>query len=194
MKFIPLIKTKEIKKVKEISDMFTHFSENNKSISSVYLLDKKGLDKNHPDLSLHQYAQRWFTTIVDAGCQHIGDVVDVLLAGADIVVLRPYIWREPDLSSIRDISESKMYLWFDPNNKYILKPYASLLYNQADGIVLNLDQQNSPLSFPVCDIIKKLVTSYSVDNILIFDPNNKHDREIKSYNFPNRIVNQEQVD
>jgi len=117
MKFIPLLETRYVGKRKEIADLFSIVNKNGNTVSSLYILDDKGVKKNHPSLSLHQYAHRWFDTIVDAGCLHVGDVVDVILAGADIIVIRPTLWSEPDFLSVRDISESKLYVWYDPFEK-----------------------------------------------------------------------------
>ncbi len=179
MNFIPLIKTEEIRNTKQISDFFTKLSDRNQKISSVYLLDKNGVKKNQPALSLHQYIQRWFNTIVDAGCQDVGDVVDILLTGAQIVVIRPDIWRENDLLSIKDISDSEIFLWYDPQKKLKTDFLSTTLANQADGLIFYIDDVVSPLSFDIRGNLKKLLTVYSKEKVIVFDSFKLHQRELE---------------
>jgi hypothetical protein len=192
MKFIPLLQTDHIKNAKQIADLFTQLNTDGKTVSSAYILDVAGIKKNHPSLSLHQYAHRWFDTIVDAGCHHVGDVVDVLLAGADIVVLRPGIWQEIDFRSIRDISESKIYVWFDPLEQYEEKQ-SKLLFSDADGIIVHLDHLSSPLSFQIRERMKSMISAHSVENIMVFDPQKKHEKEWKLLDLNTAVVNSTQL-
>lgn len=187
--YIPLIQTQEIRKHKQISDIFTSLNEGERKVSTTYLLDNKGISKNHPSLSLHQYVHRWFDTIVDAGCQHIGDVVDVLLAGADKVVLRPQIWQERDFLSIRDISESQLFIWYDPQEKRNNHDVSSLLVSQADGAILNLDKIPSPLPFTVRDTIRELISTFSPKKVIVFNPSYNHKHELDVFGLHSIIVN-----
>jgi len=189
MKYIPLIRTKEIKKQNQIADLFSTINTNERTVSSVYLLDEQGIRKNHPSLSIHQYAHRWFDTIVDAGCHHIGDVVDILLAGAQIVVIRPTHWKEPDFLSIRDISESEIYMWYEFNEERNNKRISTKFYAQADGIILNIENVSNPLPFTVRDELRILCTKHPVEKIVIFDPLQTHERELDSFDFKTMIVN-----
>jgi len=193
MKYIPLLQTDRFRNSKQIADLFTDLNTDKRTVSSAYILDTAGIKKNRPSLSFHQYAHRWFDTIVDAGCYHVGDVVDVLLAGADIVVLRPGIWQEIDFRSIRDISESKVYVWFDPLQEQQNKKDVSLLFSNADGIIFNLDHLSNPLSFGIRDKIKTMISSYPVDNILVFDPMKKHEKEWGLFGLEAVIVDSAQM-
>ena len=188
MKFIPLIRTKEIKKTKQIADIFSILNKKDDAFTSVYLLDEKGIKNNQPSLSLHQYTQRWFNTIVDAGCQHVGDVVDVLLAGADVVVIRPNLWREPDFLSVRDISESKLYIWYDPFEKEEENAFASTLYAKADGIIMYANHLPTSISFEIRDKIKGLISTHSLEEILLFDSFQTHERELSTFGLKSIIV------
>lgn len=192
MKTIPLLQTNLFKKQSQIADLFERLNTDKEKTSTVYILDKKGVEKNQPSLSLHQYAHRWFDTIVDAGCHHVGDVVDVLLAGADVIVLRPFLWREPDFHSIRDISETKIYLWADiSHNTDSL--VGSSLFSDADGLILYADQLSSPLPFSVRDQIKTLSASFDADNILVFDSLKKHGKELGLFGLNSLIVNVDEL-
>ncbi|MBS3748942.1 MAG: hypothetical protein KGY65_07485 [Candidatus Thermoplasmatota archaeon] len=193
MKYIPLLQTDQFRNSKQIADLFTDLNTDKRTVSSAYILDTAGIKKNRPSLSFHQYAHRWFDTIVDAGCHHVGDVVDVLLAGADIMVLRPGIWQEIDFRSIRDISESKIYVWFNPLQVNRNKKDVSLLFSNADGIIFNLDRLSNPLSFGIRDKIKTMISSYPVDNILIFDPMKKHEKEWGLFDLETVIVDSAQM-
>ena len=188
MNLIPLLKTEEYRKPKQIADFFELVTAKKQKISSVYLLDKNGVKKNQPALSLHQYAHRWFNTIVDAGCQHVGDVVDILLTGAQIVVIRPNLWRERDLLSIRDISESELYLWYDPKENTKTSFFSTTLSNQADGLILYFDHVRSPLSFDIRENINKLISVYTKEKIIVFDSFKIHQREIQALGLNSIII------
>jgi len=189
MNFIPLLKTEEIRKQKQIADFFTMLSDRNQKISSVYLLDKNGVEKNQPALSTHQYAQRWFNTIVDAGCQDVGDVVDILLTGAQIVVIRPNLWREKDLLSVRDISESELYLWYDPQENLKVDFLSTTLSNQADGLIIYFDHVRSPIFFDIRENINKLISVYSKEKIILFDSFKIHQKELGDFGLSSTITN-----
>ena len=193
MKYIPLLQTDHFRNSKQISDLFSELNTDGRTVSSAYILDTAGIKKNRPSLSLHQYAHRWFDTFVDAGCPHVGDVVDVLLAGADIVVLRPGIWQEIDYRSIRDISESKIYTWFDPLQEQQRKKDTTPLFSNGDGIIFYLDHLPSPLSFGIRDKIKSIVSSYSTENIVVFDPMKKHEKEWGLFGLETVIVDSSQM-
>lgn len=188
MKFIPLLETGYVKNRKEIADLFSSLNKNGNSVSSLYILDEKGVEKNRPSLSLHQYAHRWFDTIVDAGCHHVGDVVDVILAGADIIVIRPTLWSEPDFLTVRDISESKLYVWYDPFEKEKGKTNPTVLFSQADGIVFNAENLPAPIPFATREKIKALITTHDVDHIFVFDPKKIHERELSAFGLNSMIA------
>lgn len=188
MKFIPLLETKYVGKRKEIADLFSALNKNENTVSSLYILDEKGVKKNHPSLSLHQYAQRWFDIIVDAGNRHVGDIVDVILAGADIIVIRPSLWCEPDFLSVRDISESELYIWYDPFEKEKMKKDTTILFSQADGIIFNCENVPTPIPFVIREKIKALIAKHTVDHIFVFDPEKIHERELSTFGLDSMIV------
>ncbi len=192
MNRIAILQTNDVKNKKQIVDLFNILKTDQDVSPKVYLLDTAGIKKNKPALELHQYATRWFETIVDAGCRHIGDVVDILLAGAEIIVLRPSIWDEPDSLTIRDISESKIYVWFDLIDQ---KTNASKkqLFSEADGIVLYADSVPKPMAFDVRDRIRSLVDTYSAERIVVFDSMNTHGKEWDIFGLNTRIVDMDKV-
>ena len=193
MNLIPLLKTKDITHQKQIADLFTSLNDTEKTVPLLYLLDNNGINKNHPCLSLYQYSHRWFNTIVDAGCHHVGDVVDVLLAGAHIVVIRPKQWKESDLLSIRDISEAELYVWYDPFENDRKKSISSVLLSQADGIIFYTDEVMSPISFEIRDTIKALISTHSAEKIMVFDSQQKHERELSSFGLNSMIVDSQKI-
>lgn len=188
MKFIPLLETRYVGKRKEIADLFSALNKSENTVSSLYILDEKGVKKNHPSLSLHQYAHRWFDTIVDAGSRHVGDIVDVILAGADIIVIRPTLWCEPDFLSVRDISESKLYVWYDPFEKEKMKTDSTVLFSQADGIIFNAENVATPIPFDIKDKVKALIAKHGVENVVVFDPNKTHEKELNIFGLNSMIV------
>jgi len=77
---------------------------------------------------------------VDAGPQTLGDVVDSIIAGANLITIRKNLWQDTDISSIKEISENKIY------GEVTLEKYSnsgtitSLVYN-VDGLVV-FDKKN----------------------------------------------------
>jgi len=194
MKNILLLQTDRIKKTKEIADLFTRLNTNNNKVSSAYLLDISGIEKNRPTLSLHQYTHRWFDTIVDAGCHHIGDVVDSILAGANIVVIRPDLWEEPDFRSIRDISQTHIYIWYDPLKKNNENTKSPLLTSEPDGIIFYADHLEAPLSFDIREKLKTMISIHGTKNVFVFDSLKKHEKEWNQYGMNTLIVDKKKIE
>lgn len=97
----------------------------------IYLLDMDGTEKNRPNLDVYQHLTGMYTLWVDAGPRRLGDVVDILMAGASRVTIRPDRWDITDLTVLRDITENLLYISVVDDDSI----KRDLPLNQADGIV-----------------------------------------------------------
>lgn len=142
MEIIPLISLKEGKMVEpkyleniSLNELLEQFKDD-----KLYILDHDGIEKNKPDLCLYQKLSRHHELWVDAGPQVLGDVVDSVVAGASSITIRRSLWRDADISSIKEIFENKIY------GEVTLKKYGSQgtitsLVHDIDGLVV-FDKKN----------------------------------------------------
>jgi len=79
----------------------------------VYVYDRDGLEKDKPNLYLYQKLSQRHTLWVDGGPRTLGDVVDILMAGAAALTVRQEIWRNVDVSAIKELTENEVYLCAD---------------------------------------------------------------------------------
>lgn len=83
------------------------------SLSSLYIIDEMGIHRNHPQVDFYQKISKIYEIWVDAGPRDVGDIVDIVFAGAKNIVLRPSTWVEPDVRTIRDITEHQLFCHYD---------------------------------------------------------------------------------
>jgi len=125
----------------------------------VYILDHDGLEKNKPNLCLYQKLSKNHEIWVDAGPQVVGDVVDSVIAGAMTITIRKKLWREINLSGIKDITENKIYADTDQYNYNTPSTAISLGYN-VDGLVI-FDKKNQIESdFKYTEYLKSICKRY----------------------------------
>jgi len=142
MEIIPLINLKKGKMVEpkylenvSLNELLEQFKDD-----KLYILDHDGIEKNKPNLCLYQKLSKHHELWVDAGPQALGDVVDSVIAGANSITIRKNLWRDIDISGIREITENKIY------GEVTLEKYSnsgtitSLVYN-VDGLVV-FDKKN----------------------------------------------------
>lgn len=76
---------------------------------NIYVLDTDGIEKDKPNLCLYQKLSKVHALWVDTGPRVLGDIVDVIMAGATNITVRKNLWHELDVSSIKEITENKIY-------------------------------------------------------------------------------------
>jgi hypothetical protein len=120
----------------------------------VYLLDLDGIGKNRPNLDLYQLLAGTYTLWVDAGPRKLGDVVDILMGGASRLTIRPDLWDIIDLTPIRDLTESPLYISVTATDPAYSKWDVPL--EQADGVVTFLTKAEHDLDFKEQSYFKEL--------------------------------------
>ena len=102
---------------------------------NIYVLDSDGIEKNKPNLCLYQNLSKSHILWVDTGPRVLGDIVDVIMAGAINITVRNNLWREVDVSSIKEITENKIYTSADLKSQGDLNTEIFPLYD-VDGLVI----------------------------------------------------------
>lgn len=153
MNLIPLIKL----------DKYKLSSEKNRVIEMLkgktnilYILDLQGINKNKPDLDIYQKLSNNFELWVDSGPRDIGDVVDAFFAGANLIVIRLDIWREEDISIVRDFSDNRVFINIDSNNIY------KSIVEMADGLISFIGKDEIKSDFKFNERFKELAMKKDV--------------------------------
>ena len=142
MKIFPFVKLKRKKIVmeKKVSTRSVYeILEQNKE-NNIYVLDTDGIEGNKPNLSMYQKLSESHKLWIDGGPRILGDVVDMVMAGAINITIRKNLCHGLDVSSIREITENKIYanigFWIlEKQNKELP------LFYDYDGLVF-LDEKN----------------------------------------------------
>jgi uncharacterized protein related to proFAR isomerase len=142
MEIIPLINLKKGKMVEpkylenvSLNELLERFKGD-----KLYILDHDGIEKNKPNLCLYQKLSKHHELWVDAGIQVLGDVVDSVIAGASSITIRRNLWRDADISGIKEIFENKIYAEVALKKYDSQRAITSLVYD-VDGLVV-FDKKN----------------------------------------------------
>jgi len=79
------------------------------SLSSLYIFDEQGILKNRPSVDFYQGISKIYELWVDAGPRETGDIVDLVFSGVKNIILRPSIWIERTIESVRDLTEHPVF-------------------------------------------------------------------------------------
>lgn len=144
MNIIPLLHMKK-KRIRTTQDAVIQVREVFKRIkkdTELYILDDDGITENKPNLSLYQQLSERYTLWVDTGPRSLGEVMDVVMAGATTVVVRTYRWPKIDLANIREITECDIYAILENDKE-------PMLLSEVNGLVFfpvkdQTEENNSP--------------------------------------------------
>jgi len=164
MDIIPLIYLKKGKIMVEQEEYHLPFNEILEQVdkdANIYVLDTDGIEKDKPNLCLYQNLSKSHVLWVDTGPRVLGDIVDVIMAGATNITVRNNLWHGLDVSSIREITENKIYAGVglksqDDRNTEIFPFY------DVDGLVV-LDEKNQvERDFKYGSFLKNLCIKHEV--------------------------------
>jgi uncharacterized protein related to proFAR isomerase len=173
MEIIPLIHLKKRKIVTEKEEKWLSINEALEQVhkdEKIYVLDIDGIDKNKPNLCLYPKLIENHEIWVDAGPRVLGDVVDSIMAGATKITIRRKIWPEPDISSIKEITEREIYVDIDSENRNVQRIEFFLLSN-IDGLVVFNNKNQIETDFKYGSFLKNLCIKYKM---FAYDPNPKN--------------------
>lgn len=164
MRIIPLIYFQKRKiRAEEDGDLasFNDVFEGVDKDEEIYVLDLDGIRMDKPNLcsypKLSEHCKLW----VDAGPRILGDVVDMVMAGATDITIRKSLCPKLDISSIREITESKIYTEVDPQT-YREQRSSFSLSSDVDGFVVSSDKDKFKRDFIYDDLVKNLCNKFNV--------------------------------
>jgi len=79
----------------------------------LYLLDTDGIATNRPNYNTYQRLSSQADLWIDAGPRDINDLVDLVMAGATAIIIRPTLWPNPDINAILDVTDLNLYTYYD---------------------------------------------------------------------------------
>lgn len=162
MEFIPLIKIKN-RKPSYTNDLVDSIDEN----KLIYIYDIDGIGKDKPNLCTFQKLSKTRDLWIDSGPRDLGDIVDSFMAGAIAITIRENLFPQVDLSKIREISENKIFLDINLDDRNIGK----LLLKELDGMTIFKKRDEINQEFKYRDLLKQ----YSTKNtVYVYESNNEN--------------------
>lgn len=79
----------------------------------LYLIDDDGLTTNRPHYNTYQRLTTHTDLWIDAGPRTLDDTVDLIMAGATTLILRPTHWSDLDTTDLTAITDCPLYLYYD---------------------------------------------------------------------------------
>ena len=127
----------------------------------IYVLDGDGIEKDKPNLCLYQKLSKAHPLWVDTGPRVLGDIVDVIMAGATNITLRNNILHDLDVSSIKEITENKIYAGVDLKSKDGRNTERFPFYD-FDGLVVLDGKHQVERDFKFESFLKNFCTKHEV--------------------------------
>ena len=135
--------------------------QNIKTDTPVYFLDQDGILNDKPNLCLYQKIGSKINLWIDSGPRELGDIVDIIMAGAQRITIRPSLWNPNNIENAKEITEQQIFIHQEEINKPL-----SLL--NSDGIVLLNHTSILKNSFKLESTLKTLSLK---TNLYIYDSN-----------------------
>ncbi|UCH71832.1 MAG: hypothetical protein JSW62_05395 [Thermoplasmatales archaeon] len=138
MELIPLIyfKNRKILSAKDEGGVsISAFLKRDNNFDKIYILDEDGIRDYKPNLCSYQKLSEKFEMWIDFGPITLGDIVDSFMTGATSITIRKDFWCIPNFSSIKEITENKIYAGIDFIDWTEIGNFFSLL-DDVDGLVV----------------------------------------------------------
>ncbi len=164
MDIIPLIHLKKRKITIEQEERRLHFNEILEQVDkdvNIYVLDTDGIEKDKPNLCLYQKLSKSHALWVDTGPRVLGDIVDVIMAGATNITVRNNLWHNLDVSSIKEITENKIYAGVGLINERDRNTEIFPFYD-VDGLVVFDGKNQVERDFKYGSFLKNLCIKHEV--------------------------------
>jgi len=172
MEIVPLIYLKKRKIVTDKGELpsFNEMREHVDKDKEIYVLDIDGIEKDKPNLCLYPKISEFYKIWVDAGPRVLGDVIDIVMAGATSITVRKKVWPNLDVSSIKEITESGIYADVDAANQKMPSIESALLH-WVDGLVIFNKKDQIENNFKYGSFLKELCAKYKM---YAYEPNPKN--------------------
>lgn len=171
MKIIPVVYVKEKKMWAKKDEGFFSIKdilEQVKADEEIYILDDSGIEENRPEFSVYRDLSERYSIWVDAGPRILDDVVDIVMGGATIVVVRETLFLAYDLADVKDFTDCLIYSYVDLQKD---EGHVRSMPPNIDGLVVCNDRSQFENDFRLCEILKNLCKTY---NIYVFEGNKEN--------------------
>jgi hypothetical protein len=121
----------------------------------LYIYDLDGIERDKPNLCTFQRVSKSHQIWVDNGPRNLGDIVDVFMAGATKITVRPDLWHNISIPIIREITENQIFININLDVKTRLIN-EKLLFQEADGLVNFNKKEQIESNFKNSDLIRNL--------------------------------------
>ena len=126
-----------------------------------YFLDMDGIEKDKPNLCTYQRMSGRCKMWVDVGPHTLGDITDLVMAGATSITVRKKLFPIMELPKVEEMTENNIYIGVDLQDKKEQDVLFSPLHN-IEGIVVILDRAQIEANFDSRDLLKQLCNKYQV--------------------------------
>ena len=176
MEVVPLITMKD-RKILNLRENLDRINQE----QILYIYDLDGIEKDKPNLCTFQRLSKTREIWVDSGPRNIGDIVDVLFAGANAITIRKFLFPKVDISKIREISENKVFTDIDFEQKD-----NDFFYNEFDGLINFTIREKFEKNFKYGDLIKHYTTKNNV--VFTYDSDLENAEYWKYFGISNFLV------
>jgi len=161
MDIVPLIYIKNRKLLGAVEGKTLSINELPESSDgeTVYVKDFDGIEKNVPNLNIYQKLSDKHNMWIDAGPRTFGDVVDIVMAGANRITITGNLFPMKDVPNIKEVTDSMVYANADFEKELDI---AFALPPGVDGLVVFNDKNQIGLDFKAGELLKAICIKYKV--------------------------------
>ena len=162
MDIIPLIyiKNRKLRGAIEGKMLFINELPEQSDVGKLYVKDSDGIEKDEPNLDIYQKLSEKHDLWVDAGPRMFGDVVDIIMAGATSITLRKNLFPTEEISNIKEVTETAIYINTDLKDEK--QDMASAISHSVDGLVISCDGKQIEDDFKISELFRTMCNKYKV--------------------------------
>ena len=127
----------------------------------LYIYDLDGIERDKPNLCTFQRVSKSHQIWADSGPRNLGDVVDSFMAGATKITVRPALWQNISIPTIREITENPIFMNINLDvQKRVINE--KMLFQEADGLVNFNKKEQIESDFKNSDLFRNLQTKNKI--------------------------------
>ena len=127
----------------------------------IYVLDADGIERDDPNLDLHQKLSGAHDLWVDAGPRATDDIVDLVMAGATEITIRKNLFPVEKVSNIKEVTENSIYINVDFQDERERAMVFSR-WSDIEGLIVFHEKKQIEEDFRSCELLKSLCDKYKV--------------------------------
>ena len=162
MDIIPLIyiKNRKLRGAIEGKMLLINELPEQSDAGKLYVKDIDGIERDEPNLDIYQKLSEKHDLWVDAGPRMFGDVVDIIMAGATSITLRKNLFPTEEISNIKEVTETAIYINTDLKDEK--QDMASAISHSVDGLVISCDGKQIEDDFKISELFRTMCNKYKV--------------------------------